>query len=76
MLNRCYRRNLIDVRFSRVADAIAAYDDLTHLQLTSSQHTDRPKRCKVLLKPTSFVCGVYEQLRSDTPNTISSSDEY
>eukprot|EP00953_Heterococcus_sp_UTEX-ZZ885_P013226 7562-Heterococcus_DN1.PRE.1 len=77
MIHRCYRRNLLDVRFNRVADAIAAYDDLLQLQLTSSgQQTERPKRCKVVLKPASFDCGAYEQLRSDTPLTTSSTDEY
>jgi hypothetical protein len=77
MIHRCYRRNLVGVRFNRVADAIAAYDDLLQLQLTSSgQQTERPKRCKVVLKPASFDRGVYEQLRSDTPLTTSSTDEH
>jgi hypothetical protein len=76
LLNRCYRRKVVDVRFNRVADAIAAHDDLLQLQLTSGQQTERPKRCKVVLKPASFDCGVYEQLRSDTPLTTSSTDEY
>eukprot|EP00953_Heterococcus_sp_UTEX-ZZ885_P013234 7563-Heterococcus_DN1.PRE.4 len=43
ILGRCYRRKLLDVRFNRSADAIAAHDDLTYLQLTSGQQTDSPK---------------------------------
>eukprot|EP00953_Heterococcus_sp_UTEX-ZZ885_P006213 3805-Heterococcus_DN1.PRE.3 len=50
---------------------------LDRCELTSSgQQTERPKRCKVVLKQVSFDRGVYEQLRSDTPLTASSTDDY
>jgi hypothetical protein len=77
VLCRCYHRKLLDVRFNRVADAIAANDDLTHLQLTSGQQTERPKRLIVLLKPASFDCGIYEpHIIDSTPTTTSCTDEY
>eukprot|EP00953_Heterococcus_sp_UTEX-ZZ885_P026202 14172-Heterococcus_DN1.PRE.1 len=45
---RCYRRKLMDVRFNRVPEAIAAFDDLSYLHLISGKHSERPRTVKVL----------------------------
>jgi hypothetical protein len=49
----------MDVRFERVAEAVAAVCDFEHLALMSNKQSARPKACKVLLKPVTFECGAY-----------------
>eukprot|EP00953_Heterococcus_sp_UTEX-ZZ885_P008551 5123-Heterococcus_DN1.PRE.1 len=57
---RCYRRRLMDVRFNRVPEAIAAFDDLSYLHLVSGKHSERPRTVKVLPRAVKFSCGNYE----------------
>jgi hypothetical protein len=49
----------MDVRFERVAEAVAAMNDFEHLALMSSKQFVRPRACKVVLKPVTFECGAY-----------------
>jgi hypothetical protein len=69
---RCYRRNVMDVRFERVAEAVAAMHDFEHLALMSSKQTVRPRACKVVLKPVTFECGAYTAAATDTTTTATS----
>jgi hypothetical protein len=59
--NRCYRRRLMDVRFNRVPEAIAAFDDLSYLHLISGKNKERPRTIKVLPRAVTFNCCIYEQ---------------
>jgi hypothetical protein len=51
----------MDVRFNRVPEAIAAFDDLSYLHLLSGKNTERPRTVKVLPRAVTFNCGIYEQ---------------
>jgi hypothetical protein len=51
----------MDVRFNRVPEAIAAFDDLSYLHLVSGKHSERPRTVKVLPRAVTFNCGIYEQ---------------
>jgi hypothetical protein len=55
----------MDVRFERVAEAVAAMHDFEHLALRSSKQSVRPRACKVVLKPVTFACGAYSPAVAD-----------
>jgi outer membrane biosynthesis protein TonB len=59
----------MDVRFERVAEAVAAVCDFEHLALMSSKQTVRPRACKVVLKPVTFACGAYTRAVADATAT-------
>jgi demethoxyubiquinone hydroxylase (CLK1/Coq7/Cat5 family) len=59
----------MDVRFERVAEAVAAMHDFEHLALMSSKQTVRPRACKVVLKPVTFACGAYTRAVADATAT-------
>jgi hypothetical protein len=69
----------MDVRFERVAEAVAAMNDFEHLALLSSKQSVRPRACKVVLKPVTFECGAYtptidDPTIDDTNNTTTTAD--
>jgi hypothetical protein len=59
----------MDVRFERVAEAVAAMSDFEHLALISNKQSARPRACKVLLEPVTFECGAYTAAVADATDT-------